>query len=124
MLNRSMFLITVLSAVMISSVCAGETRKPLILTTESLEKHVKQFNTDDNELYANTYPNKDAFSFLKANIPLFECPDEDFERTYYFRWWTYRKHIKNTPDGYVITEFLPEVSWSGKYNTICCPPFL
>ena len=33
---------------------------------------------------------------------------------------TYRKHIKQTPDGFVITEFLPQVSWSKKYNTINC----
>src|SRR5690606_41087738 len=39
----------------------------------------------------------------------------------YFRWWTYRKHLKRTPEGYIITEFLPEVPWSGKYNTINCP---
>lgn len=39
---------------------------------------------------------------------------------YYFRWWTFRKHIKQTPDGFVITEFLPDVSWAGKYNTISC----
>lgn len=91
-----------------------------VLTTASLESYVAQFNADDEELYANI-PNKDALAFLKQNIPLFECPDEDFERTYYFRWWTYRKHVKKTADGYVITEFLPKVPWSGKYNTISCP---
>ncbi|MHC4744031.1 MAG: MGH1-like glycoside hydrolase domain-containing protein, partial [Planctomycetota bacterium] len=35
--------------------------------------------------------------------------------------WTFRKHIKETPDGFVVTEFLPKVSWSGKHNTISCP---
>ena len=92
-----------------------------VLTTASLQKYVEQFNADDEELYANTIPNKSALEFLKNNIPLFECPDKNFERTYYFRWWTYRKHIKQTPDGYVITEFLPKVGWSGKHNTISCP---
>jgi hypothetical protein len=29
--------------------------------------------------------------------------------------------VKKTPDGFVITEFLPKVSWSGKHNTISCP---
>ena len=58
--------------------------------------------------------------FLSTNIPLFECPDKDFEQIYYFRWWTYRKHIKQTPDGFVITEFLPHVGWAGKHNTINC----
>ncbi len=85
-----------------------------------LKQYVAQFNADDEERYANI-PNRDALAFLDGNIPLFECPDEDFERTYYFRWWTYRKHIKQTEDGYVVTEFLPKVGWSGKHNTINCP---
>ncbi len=58
---------------------------------------------------------------MRDNIPLFECPDKELEKTYYFRWWTYRKHIQKTPDGFVITEFLPSVNWAGKYNTISCP---
>jgi predicted GH43/DUF377 family glycosyl hydrolase len=93
---------------------------PAVLQAEAFRHYVDRFNRDDEELYANI-PNADAWEFLKANIPLFECPDKDFERTYYFRWWTYRKHVKQTPDGYVITEFLPKVPWSGKYNTISCP---
>ncbi len=55
---------------------------------------------------------------MKNEVPVFECPDKDIERTYYFRFWTYRKHIKSTKDGVVITEFLPKVLWSGKHNTI------
>jgi hypothetical protein len=91
-----------------------------VLDTETLWGYVDSFNAGDKEQFANI-PNAEAFDFLEENIPLFECPDKDFERTWYFRWWTYRKHVKETPDGYVITEFLPEVSWSGKHNTISCP---
>ena len=40
------------------------------------------------------------------------------EEIYYFRWWTFRKHIKDTSDGKVITEFLPPVYWGGTHNTI------
>jgi hypothetical protein len=86
-----------------------------------LQEYVQQFNADDDELYANAFANDEALDFLADNIPLFECPDEDFERTYYFRWWTFRKHLKQTPDGWVMTEFLPGVPWSGKHNTIVCP---
>lgn len=93
---------------------------PAVLDTRELKTYVEQFNQDDEELFANI-PNQDAFDFLKKNIPLFDCPDPLFEQTYYFRWWTYRKHIKQTPDGYVVTEFLPKVNWSGKHNTIVCP---
>src|SRR5262249_30437878 len=28
------------------------------------------------------------------------------EETYYFRWWSFRKHLEKTPDGFVFTEFL------------------
>lgn len=94
---------------------------PAVLTTDSFKHHVDQFNRDDEELYVNSIPNARVWDFLQANVPLFECPDKEFERTYYFRWWTYRKHIKQTPDGWVVTEFLPKVPWSGKHNTICCP---
>ena len=93
--------------------------KPLI-DEHKLKSYVENFNNDDEELYSNI-SNKDALNFLQKNIPLFECPDIEIERTYYFRWWTYRKHIKHTEDGYVITEFLPNVPWSGKHNTISCP---
>jgi hypothetical protein len=39
---------------------------------------------------------------------------------YYYRWWTLRKHIKETPVGYGMTEFLVERSYADKYNLIAC----
>ncbi len=88
---------------------------------DTLSEYVTQFNQDDVEMYKQHISNADAEEFLRKNIPLFSCPDKDIERAYYFRWWTFRKHIKKTPDGFIITEFLPQVPWSGKYNAICCP---
>lgn len=90
----------------------------MFLRAEDFGKYFDRFNENDEERYAQYYPNREAFSFLVNHVPLFECPDKHLEMIYYFRWWTYRKHIKHTPDGFVITEFLPEVSWSGKHNTI------
>jgi predicted GH43/DUF377 family glycosyl hydrolase len=91
-----------------------------VLQAESFQHYVEQFNRDDEELYGQYVPNERAWAFLRDRIPLLDCPDRDIERTYYFRWWTYRKHIKQTPDGFVITEFLPAVGWAGKHNTISC----
>lgn len=88
---------------------------------ELLKRYVDEFNKDDEELYVNDIPNEKAYDWLKDRIPLFECPDKQLERTYYFRWWTYRKHIKTTPEGYVITEFMPNVPWAGKYDVINAP---
>ncbi len=91
-----------------------------VLRPDTFKHYIDQFNHDDEDLYSQYISNEHAWTFLRENIPLFDCPDKDIERTYYFRWWTYRKHIKQTPDGFVITEFLPQVGWSGKHNTINC----
>ncbi|NCA80526.1 MAG: hypothetical protein EOM76_10150, partial [Sphingobacteriia bacterium] len=95
-----------------------------ILKSEAYKHYIDSFNANDNELYKEYFPNDKCWEFLSTNIPLFDCPDKLIEQTYYFRWWTYRKHIKKTPDGFVITEFLPDVPWAGKYNGISCPAAL
>ena len=92
----------------------------MILSADKIKQYVEQCNANDDALYVQSIPNAKAAAFLSDNIPLFECPDALFEQCYYFRWWTYRKHIRNTEDGYVITEFLPPVRWAGKHNTISC----
>ena len=61
------------------------------------------------------------FSAFKVGFPLLDISNETLEDVYYFRWQTYCQQIKMTPLGFVVTEFLPEVSWAGKYNTINCP---
>lgn len=92
-----------------------------VLSADRFRHYVEQFNAQDEELYRQHIPNAAAWEFLSQNIPLFECPDKELELTYYFRWWTFRKHLKQTPDGFVVTEFLPPVPWAGKHNTISCP---
>lgn len=91
-----------------------------VLDDAKLTSYVQRFNAGDEELYHQDFPNAAALEFLRANAPRFECPDADLERTYYFRWWTYRKHLQQSPDGWVVTEFLPKVGWAGKHNTISC----
>ena len=97
-----------------------ESAGPALLDHGRLRSYVKMFNRHDVEIYAHTIPNEEAYDFLKGNIPLLDCPDTTVERTYYFRWWTYRKHLSETPEGFVITEFQPDVPWGGRYNTIPC----
>lgn len=83
-----------------------------------IKKYVDEFNAHDEEFIKNDIDNAHVYEWMKREVPVFECPDKDIERAYYFRFWTYRKHIKTTKDGTVITEFLPKVLWSGKHNTI------
>ena len=87
---------------------------------DKLNTYVRRFNETDEECYPQAICNEDAYTYLSQQIPLFECPDSQIEETYYFRWWTYRKHWKQTPKGHIVTEFLPPVSWAGPYNSINC----
>jgi hypothetical protein len=91
-----------------------------IIKSADYRHYIMNFNETDDELVTNI-PNKDAWTFLQQNMPLLDISEKQIELIWYFRWWTYRKHIKKTPDGYVITEFLPLVPWAGKFNTIACP---
>jgi len=92
----------------------------LVLKPDAFKHHVDYFNSMEEETVVNFVPNAGSWDWIKANVPLFECPDAALEQIYYYRWWTLRKHLKNTPDGFVFTEFLTKVGHSGKYNTISC----
>lgn len=94
--------------------------KAEVLQPEKFKPYIDWFNSVDDEPFKEAIPNAKAWEFLEANIPFFECPDKQIEQSYYFRWWSFRKHLVESPEGWVITEFLPKVSWSGIYNTINC----
>jgi len=98
----------------------GDGNAGYILDAATFKHHVDFFNTMEPENIVNHVPNRDTWTWMKENIPFFECPDKSFEEIYYFRWWTFRKHLKQTPDGFVFTEFLDKVGHSGPYNTISC----
>lgn len=74
----------------------------------------------EDENVTNSISNARSWDWLQTEIPFFECPDREVEEMYYFRWWSFRKHIVQTPNGYVFTEFLTPVHWAGAYNTISC----
>ena len=89
--------------------------------TGLLMLYVSSFNATDQETVVNAYPNSDAADFLRRNVPRFECPDKEIEKTYYFRWWTLRKHLRRNDFGWTVSEFLPPVGYAGPGNTIVCP---
>lgn len=84
------------------------------------EKQNRFFVLREDEKRAKYAEHNEAISPFDLGIPLVELSDPIIEQIYYFRWHTYCKQIKKTPDGWVVTEFLPNVSWAGKYNTINC----
>ncbi len=83
-------------------------------------KHIEKFNRNDEEGFRQAVDNASAWEWLRERMPLFECPDPLIEETFYFRWWTYRKHLKETPDGTIITEFHAVLGHAGKHNSINC----
>ena len=91
-----------------------------LLKFDNFKHYVDYFNTMEDENIVQAIPNAQAAEWMRANIPLFECPQADFEEMFYYRWWTLRKHIKNTPVGYGMTEFLVQRSYADKYNLIAC----
>lgn len=91
-----------------------------ILKYDNFSHYADYFNTMEDENIVQAIPNSEASAWMKENIPLFECPQKNFEEMYYFRWWSLRKHIKNTPVGYGMTEFLVNRSYADKYNLIAC----
>ena len=91
-----------------------------MLKPDSLAHYIQHFNSMEDENVTNAISNAGSWNWLQKEIPLFQCPDQEVEDMYYFRWWSFRKHIVKTPNGFVFTEFLTPVSWAGDYNTIAC----
>ena len=98
--------------------CFSQNTKPFVLKADNFKHYVDYFNKMEDENIKQAIPNDSAWWWMRKNIPLFECPQKNFEELFYYRWWTLRKHIKKTGQGYVFTEFLVQRSYADKYNLI------
>jgi hypothetical protein len=77
-----------------------------VLNPAAFSNYVAHFNTMEDENVTNFISNADSWNWLQKEIPFFECPDHEVEEMYYFRWWSFRKHIEQTTNGFVFSEFL------------------
>lgn len=91
-----------------------------LLCSDELERYVRRFNDMEDENIIQAIPNAEAAAWMKANVPLFDCPDAAMTEMFYYRWWTLRKHLRRTPAGYAMTEFLVPRSYADQYNLISC----
>jgi hypothetical protein len=91
-----------------------------VLKPDSFAHYVEHFNSMEDENVTNFISNVASWNWLQKEIPFFECPDREVEEMYYFRWWSFRKHLVQTTNGFVITEFLTPVRHAGVFNTISC----
>jgi hypothetical protein len=115
-------ILTTLFLTVTITLCGHLTRaqQPKVISPAIVDRYVTWFNAMDTEDVKNYIPNDRASGWLSQNIPLFECPDSILQQTYYYRWWTFRKHLRQTPDGFIFTEFITPVSHAGKHNAISC----
>jgi hypothetical protein len=100
------------------SVAQKGAKGPSVLKQSSFKHYVDYFNRMEDENIKQAIPNDSSWAWMQKNIPLFECPQQNFEEIFYYRWWTLRKHIKKTEKGYVFTEFLVQRNYADKYNLI------
>ena len=91
-----------------------------MLDPAAFRHYAGEFSANDPGHVAGAIPDREAWDWMRANIPLLSVPDGELERIYYYRWWAYRKHIESTPAGFVLTEFLRPVKHATDYNAISC----
>lgn len=91
-----------------------------VLKYDDFRHYVRHFNEMEDENIETTIPNAKSEEWIGSNVPLFACSDKALEEMYYYRFWSLRKHIKLTPVGYGMTEFLVDRSYADRYNLIAC----
>ena len=91
-----------------------------VLKPADFAHHIEKFNAMEDENVTNTIPNSASWDWLQKEIPFFDCPDQSVEEIYYFRWWSFRKHLVQTTNGWIITEFLTPVRHADVFNAISC----
>lgn len=114
------FTIFLLTILITGNASAQSRATALTLKADNFKHYVDYFNQMEDENIVQAIPNAQSWEWMKKNIPLFECPQQNFEEIFYYRWWTLRKHIKKTPVGYAFTEFLVDRSYADNYNLIAC----
>lgn len=109
-----------MSSFYIDNVVTKSSEMTMMLRWNDFQHYCDYFNAMEPEGIVQAIPNARAAEWMEENIPLFECPDKQMEEMYYFRWWSFRKAIQKTPQGYVFNEFLVQRSYADKYNLIAC----
>src|SRR5262249_30660987 len=92
--------------VLLSVLVAPLSAQPVVLKPDDYKPYVDHFNTMEDEFVVNLIPNDKSWDWMAANVPAFECPDKAIEEIYWYRWWTYRKCLKQMPDHIAMTEFI------------------
>jgi len=85
-----------------------------VLHADDYHHYIDQFAADERD--ATGQQPADEWPWIAANIPLFDSSNKQFEEMYYFRWYSFQKHVEETPDyGFLITEWVhrPDIPHNG-----------
>ena len=69
-----------------------------VLKPAAFAHYIEHFNAMEDENVTNFISNAGSWDWLQKEIPFFECPDREVEEMYYFRWWSFRKHLEQTTE--------------------------
>ena len=112
--------VLLVAACRICNAAQGTATGCYVLNPAGFSACIDRLNRMEDENRTNLISNAESWNWLRSNIPFFECPDKEIEEIYYFRWWSFRKHLVQTPQGFVLTEFLVPMRHAGAFNTISC----
>jgi hypothetical protein len=83
-----------------------EAQSLYVLDPSGFSSYVAHFNAMEDENVTNYVSNAGSWNWLEKEVPFFQCPDREVEEMYYFRWWSFRKHLEETNNNFVFSEFL------------------
>ena len=80
-------------SVLMAAVSLQAESKAKVLKASEYKHYVEYFNRMEDEPIVQAIPNAEAWNWMEKNIPLFTCPQDNFEEMWYFRWWSLRKGL-------------------------------
>jgi hypothetical protein len=95
---------------------ASQSQPFTLLHPGDYRQYITQFAADEREATGNQPSNE--WPWIEANVPLFDSSNKEFEEMYYFRWYAWEKHLEYTPQGFIITEWLPKPAPDGFFGAL------
>jgi hypothetical protein len=93
-----------------------------VLNPADYRHYIDTFHQQEREATGELYEgegSEDTWTWMQHEVPWFDASDKRFEETYYFRWYAWKKHLVRTPQGYLITEWLPKPEFTdGSYGAL------
>src|ERR1700687_5055188 len=62
-----------------------------VLDPGSFHHYLVQFSSDEKAMLGESDPPE--WEWFEQNIPWLDVPDKEMEEIYYFRWYSFQKHI-------------------------------